>query len=142
MSDWAAVSARALLAVTMFFTFPMECFVARQCVLRVVGRLRQHDYVLHTSGHGENNNEYGAGPEHLVSLDRLRRLSSSSLLILDQTTASRCCSCDSENVAHFVTSVCLWLSAVGAAVIFQDLGVVLSFTGAVAASILAYILPA
>lgn len=48
---------------------------------------------------------------------------------------------NSENRQHVSVTLCLWSSTTLLAIVFDDLGLVLSLTGAVAASCLGYILP-
>lgn len=56
--DELILVARLLLAITMIFTFPMEVFVARHCLISIVHNYLEEkntDHVKHRSGGGANN---------------------------------------------------------------------------------------
>ncbi|GMI15431.1 hypothetical protein TrLO_g6583 [Triparma laevis f. longispina] len=82
---------RVMLALTMFFTYPMESFVARHSVVCLIW-----------------------GEEAAADIQRFRR---------------------------YTVTVCLYLAALLLSLALPDLGIVLELTGAVSASVLAYILP-
>ena len=84
--------ARIMLAITMVFTFPMEQFVCRHCILEI--------------------------------LEGLNWINSSK-----------------DNLPHVLCTLILWGSSLTIGASVTDLGIVLSFVGAFAASTLGFIMP-
>ena len=93
---------RGLLAITMFFTYPMESFVARHVLV----------YLFH-NGHMENT----TSSDDRSCIDRI---------LLDRRERM---------------TIIIYITTLVPALFFEDLGPVLSISGAVGASCLAYIAP-
>lgn len=120
-TDNVVTFSRAFLALSMLLTYPMESYVARHCLLSIWTRLKGNF--------------------------RAQRSISISLSEMDPSSATAAGTEDSEVVQHSASlricaSMLLWSSSLALALRFSDLGVVLSLTGALAASMLGYILPA
>jgi len=111
------------LAITMVFTFPMECFVARHAVFSAYHKYRYYKSPDHGLGDYECDTVDTAGDEHVISPHPDPNHEPPKLL------------------PHVLVTLLLWGSAVFIAVIFPDLRIVLALTGALAASMLGYILP-
>uniref|UniRef100_A0A7R9ZUM1 Amino acid transporter transmembrane domain-containing protein n=1 Tax=Pseudo-nitzschia arenysensis TaxID=697910 RepID=A0A7R9ZUM1_9STRA len=106
--------ARALLAITMFFTYPMEAFVARHVLVQLLWKGDLDGYIFET----------------IVDPDTGEERST-------QRKAKRC-RCLSRR--HQVTLL-IYLLTLMPALIVDDLGPVLSITGAIGGCCLAYIGP-
>lgn len=106
--------ARGLLAVTMFFTYPMEAFVARHVLVQLIWKGDLDGYVFETTVDPvtgeERSSQYKA----------------------------KICHCLSRR--HQVTLL-IYLMTLAPALIVDDLGPVLSITGAIGGCCLAYIGP-
>lgn len=99
-------TARALLAVTMFLTYPMESFVARHVVAQLLFSGSMDNTTVDSSGHTVPESKW------LGCIGRRERW-----------------------------TVYLYVAAVIPALVFKDLGPVLSLTGSLGASCVAYIAP-
>eukprot|EP00605_Chrysophyceae_sp_TOSAG23-4_P002638 GSChrysophyteH1.ASY1.ANO1.2914.1 assembled CDS len=134
--DWA----RAFLAICMIFVYPMEMFVSRHCLCSLMNDI---DEKARTSGEVETGTELTSSRHNLISKS-------------GDSTASETSSDDDddgitetpgdfvrsrENRQHVTVTMIVWFTSTVLAIIFDDLGVVLALTGAVAASCLGYILP-
>ncbi len=106
--------ARALLAITMFFTYPMEAFVARHVLVQLLWKGDLDGYIFETIVDPETGEERST-----------------------QRKAKRC-RCLSRR--HQVTLL-IYLMTLMPALIVDDLGPVLSITGAIGGCCLAYIGP-
>lgn len=104
-------SARTFLAVTMIATYPMEFFVCRHCLYSVFKKCKD----IASSGNTSDT--------------------ASSTTANEETTSSF------AEFNHILVSLLLWLVSVIIAVAYGDLGVVMALTGALAASMLGYIIP-
>ena len=163
ITNQAVNAARILLAITMLFTYPMECFVSRHCVLAIIKRLTKRSAQNYMSGDkddavedsdcaavgrddGSDDDGSDAGGEAYGS----RLLSRHPSTYFDHMSAlfraSRCLAGGSESAADFVLRICVTLLSFGStlsiAIAYSDLGNVLSLTGALGASTVGYILPA
>jgi len=107
--------ARALLALTMFFTYPMEAFVARHVLVQVIWGGDVDGYIIDTVVHAETGQE------------------------TTSQRKSKCCF-GILNRRHQVTLLIYILTLIPALII-DDLGPVLSITGAIGGCCLAYIGP-
>jgi len=105
---------RLLLAITMVFTFPMECFVARHALVSVWQSIQT--------------------PPPSSPADLLTITPTSSA---EDTTGQQM-----STMTHVSVTLGLWSTTVAIAISFGDLRIVLAITGALAASMLGYILPA
>lgn len=115
--DRVADASRALLALTMVFTFPMEHFVARQVI-------------------------YG-----MFFAPRTAEAPNASLLSVTAGAAAGAGAASSASDGmparlHYGITFALWGTSTAIAMLTDDLGLVLSLTGAIAASSLGFILPA
>lgn len=106
--------ARALLAITMFFTYPMEAFVARHVLVQLLWKGDLDGYIFETVVDPDTGEERST-----------------------QRKAKRC-RCLSRR--HQVTLL-IYLMTLVPALIVDDLGPVLSITGAIGGCCLAYIGP-
>jgi solute carrier family 38 (sodium-coupled neutral amino acid transporter), member 11 len=105
-----ANAARGLLAITMFFTYPMEAFVARHVLVHLLFGGDMDGYVTHTN------------------------------LSTGETTTTKTKICGCFNRRHQVT-LTIYVMTLVPALLVDDLGPVLSITGAVGGCCLAYIGP-
>lgn len=108
---------RFLLGVTMLLTYPMECYVTRHCFQSIIHRTRAYSSERRQRDLVEDaDNEIisNSGPDSTITVPL------------------------SE---HVLVSLVLWGSSLALAVSFTDLSIVLSLTGALAASMLGYVLP-
>ena len=103
----AANGSRGLVAITMIFTYPMQCFVARHAIAKVFF----------------NGDSEGA---FVTSVDG------------SQVANQKFLGCIGR---RFILTVSIYAATLVPALIFDDLGPVLSITGAVGGSCLAYIGP-
>lgn len=110
----AANTARFLLALTMFFTYPMEAFVARHVLVQLLWKGDIDGYIVDTVVHTET------GEETTFQRETKR--------------------CYVFNRRHQVTLLIYFLTLMPALIV-DDLGPVLSITGAVGGCCLAYIGP-
>lgn len=110
----SANTARALLALTMFFTYPMEAFVARHVLVQLLWKGDMDGYIVDTVVHAETGEE------------------------TTSQRKTRCCYV--LNRRHQVTLL-VYLMTLVPALIVDDLGPVLSITGAIGGCSLAYIGP-
>ena len=106
--------ARGLLAVTMFFTYPMEAFVARHVLVQLIWKGDLDGYVFETTV------DPTTGEERSTQYK------------------AKICRCLSRR--HQVTLL-IYLMTLAPALIVDDLGPVLSITGAIGGCCLAYIGP-
>ena len=116
------LGARLLLAITMVFTFPMECFVARHALFSAIHKYRYYK----SPDHGQN--DYAS--DYVV-------MDSGDVTIPHPDPNHE----PPQVLPHVLVTLGLWGSAVFISIIFGDLRVVLALTGALAASMLGYILP-
>lgn len=100
-----ANAARGLLAVTMFFTYPMECFVTRHVFFEIF-------YEGHMDKKIEVNGEMVLAPKFLGVFGRRE-----------------------------LWTIVLFSSSLLIAIFVDNVGIVLSLTGAIGASLLCYMLP-
>eukprot|EP01041_Mallomonas_annulata_P008012 gene8012-16410_t len=136
--------ARALLAITMLFTYPMESFVARHCLMNILQRLANRcppddetntsPTPVETDGEGNLNINMNINLNISLEIQSLPRYVRCIQWFMKIDSTKR--------IQRVVITLLLWSSSVGIAIMFGDLGAVLSLTGAVAASVLGYILPA
>jgi sodium-coupled neutral amino acid transporter 11 len=128
--------ARGALAFTMTLTYPQELFVARHCVLQI--------YRYSSSGgRGLQLNDSSTSDHNLLVKSETVPAASVPGSGEDLTPASDP-GCASECATHFefyVITILLFSTTTSVALATSDLGVVLSLTGAVAASLLGYVLP-
>lgn len=177
--------ARLFLAITMVFTFPMEVFVARHCLISMVHNYfeeKSTDHVRHRGGEAAGASGMAAYPGtdtgrpsdlNGVELSSFGKSSGSSSGAAsredvmeagrDDSMASAGDAEEEEVVApaeligrtdqagdehevslpkHVAVTLVLWGSALTIAVSTENLKVVLALTGALAASMLGYIIPA
>lgn len=141
------LGARLLLAVTMIFTYPMEMFVARHALLTFVHnynkpedemfgnisyRLSDNEALLGTLTDGiENGGD--------LALSNSQKMESSMSYM---TRESEAAPLKPSLSTHFGVSLILFTTSVTLALVVGDLHIVLALTGALAASVLGYILPA
>lgn len=111
---------RGLLALTMVFTYPMECFVARHCLLSVMEKIF---HPVEEKVNIEGNEGEIQFPRDLETL------------IVEKKGFI-------EKMAPYVISILLFVVTLSIALVTSKLGAVSALTGAVAASVLGYILPA
>lgn len=109
-----ANTARALLALTMFFTYPMEAFVARHVLVQLLWNGDMDGYIVDTVANEQTGEE------------------------TTSQRKSKCCYV--LNRRHQVTFL-IYLLTLMPALIVDDLGPVLSITGAIGGCCLAYIGP-
>jgi sodium-coupled neutral amino acid transporter 11 len=107
--------ARGLLALTMFFTYPMEAFVARHVLVELIWGGDMNGYTIHSVIDEETGEE-----------------------IITQKKSK--CFCGILNRRHQVTLLIYILTLIPALIV-EDLGPVLSITGAIGGCSLAYIGP-
>jgi sodium-coupled neutral amino acid transporter 11 len=123
--DEVMLAARLLLALTMVFTFPMECFVARHAVFSAYHKYKYNKQQkllhLHEEDSGDDTID-PAGVVHIPHPDPNHE--------------------PVQALPHVLVTLVLWGIAVFIAIAFGDLRIVLALTGALAASMLGYILPA
>jgi solute carrier family 38 (sodium-coupled neutral amino acid transporter), member 11 len=105
-----ANAARGLLALTMFFTYPMEAFVARHVLVHLLFGGDMDGYVTHTDP------------------------------TTGETTTTKAKRCGCFNRRHQVT-LAIYVMTLIPALLVDDLGPVLSITGAIGGCCLAYIGP-
>jgi len=110
----AANAARSLLALTMFFTYPMEAFVARHVLVQLLWKGDMDGYIVDTEVHAETGEE--------------------------TTFQRKTKRCYVFNRRHQVTLLIYFLTLMPALIV-DDLGPVLSITGAIGGCCLAYIGP-
>mmetsp|Transcript_12689 Transcript_12689/g.35915 ORF Transcript_12689/g.35915 Transcript_12689/m.35915 type:complete len:615 (+) Transcript_12689:220-2064(+) len=110
----SANAARSLLALTMFFTYPMEAFVARHVLVQLLWKGDMDGYIADTVVNAETGEE--------------------------TTSQRKAKCCNILNRRHQVTFLIYILTLIPALIV-DDLGPVLSITGAVGGCCLAYIGP-
>lgn len=120
--DELMLAARLLLAITMLFTFPMECFVARHAVFSAYHKY-QHSKSMDRDKEDAGDDTYDETRIGGVKIPHPD---------LDHEPAV---------VPHVVVTILLWGASLFIAVVFGDLRIVLALTGALAGSMLGYILP-
>ena len=126
------LSARLLLAITMVFTYPMECYVARHCVFAAI-----NEYYVHRSDTANTAAVVSSGVSNPVQgstekdpeVNRRGGDSSSAAAEPPHITV------------HVAITLALWTVSVTIAIVFGDLAVIFALTGALSASFLGYILP-
>lgn len=106
------LGARMLLAITMVFTYPMECFVCRHALVSVIRSYQEKD--IGTGDHepsssSVNNPENGDG-QQAPSQDHQEEEAV-------------------DTVTHVALTLGLWGSTVIIALVFNDLRIVLALTG-------------
>ena len=166
--DKTVAVARALLAFTMALTYPQECFVARHCLLSLLGA-GQGPEAGAGSGDGEGEGEgerkgggdsddvgtgwslTGAGESSVDGLVDSGAVDSSLQQPPYRPSGSGSGSTPrlwarltrevTKNALFYAVTLGLFSCSLLISLAFSDLGVVLSLTGAVAASMLGYILP-
>ena len=135
----------------MIFTYPMELFVARHCLLSIYYRWRNtHSVYIRTRNSGAR--APGLELQRFQMVDSNMNNSNSSVVKDDTSSASISRNNDSVNSdlhheqvsdrEHVVVTLFIWTTTVTIAMITDDLGVVTALTGAVAASMLGFVLPA
>jgi len=107
--------ARALLALTMFFTYPMEAFVARHVLVQLFWKGDLDGYIFETTIDPETGEETVVRRKSKMCYNCLNRRQQVTLLI--------------------------YLMTLAPALVIDDLGPVLSITGAIGGCSLAYIGP-
>lgn len=121
--DEVMLGARLLLAITMVFTFPMECFVARHAIFSAYHKYRYYQ----SKDNLVNDYEYDKYDETQLGGVRIPHPDPNHE--------------PPQMFPHALVTLSLWGSAVTIAIVFSDLRIVLALTGALAASMLGYILP-
>mmetsp|Transcript_12505 Transcript_12505/g.20320 ORF Transcript_12505/g.20320 Transcript_12505/m.20320 type:complete len:534 (-) Transcript_12505:92-1693(-) len=144
--DRLILTGRLLLACTMVFTYPLECFVARHSLCSL---LQLHGLIARPQPrHGTPSPS-----DHQLQLERQNTADTDCIddIVLEMEE-------DGEEAAvqdggsegdsglprgqHILFTLVLWGSSLLLALVVSDLHLILALTGAVAASFLAYILPA
>ena len=138
-TDPAANAARALLAVTMVFTFPMESFVLRKAVFELFfadggadAKARQSMLLTASALSLEDGMDAADGASGAASGGK-------------DALAGAPVAADGEYIPNrifYPLTVALWLVATAVGMATSDLGAVLSVTGAIGGSLLAFIMPA
>ena len=108
---------RVMLALTMFFTYPMESFVARHSVVCLIW--------------GEEVRTCNIGHDHYHRY----------IILIRCFTRRSQAAADIQRGRRMMVTVCLYLAALLLSLVLPDLGIVLELTGAISGSFLAYILP-
>lgn len=137
MGTVQADGARMLLAITMFFTYPMESFVARHvlimlihngdmdakggCTLENESRVEEEEL-----GDEEGGEEGGDGGGDDLTVSTSRSIEGGGLLCMNRRQT---------------WTLLIYLSTLLPALIFSDIGPVLSLTGAIGGGCIAYIGP-
>lgn len=146
LTDRLILTGRLLLACTMVFTYPLECFVARHSLCSL---LQLHGLIARPQPrHGTPSPS-----DHQLQLERQNTADTDCIddIVLEMEE-------DGEEAAvqdggsegdsglprgqHILFTLVLWGSSLLLALVVSDLHLILALTGAVAASFLAYILPA
>jgi len=132
ITEFSANTGRALLACTMFFTFPMENFVARHALRGLI----------FPRVHGKSNGDDSEGgvQVEMQEKDTEEQLQEG----LKSTLSSEAGEAHDEHRAHYPISLGLWGFATLCGLLLpQDaLGVILDFSGGFSATCLGFILPA
>jgi len=130
---------RFLLGVTMLLTYPMECYVTRHCFQAIISRARA--YSTKRSRRQQQVSDVD-DDEMNVNVSPLH-----SFAPINHTTTENTDSVtESSNSLvplseHVLVSLVLWGTSLALAISFTDLSIVLALTGALAASMLGYVLP-
>ena len=125
----AANAARVLLAFTMFFTYPMESFVARHVLIMLI-----HNGDMDARGGFTIENESRVEEEELADDDATVNTTVTTGTIIEGGGIA----CMNRRQTWTVLVYC---STLLPALVFQDIGPVLSLTGAVGGSCISYIGP-
>jgi sodium-coupled neutral amino acid transporter 11 len=128
-TDSMITIARILLACNMILTYPQECLVSRHCVLSLIDRLMLH-YNQYISKDSDDDCDDCILQESLPYSSSRR--SSIELKYIEL----------SDSWLRIPVTLGLWLASLLIAVCFLNLGIVLEITGAVAGSIIGFVLPA
>ena len=133
MGTVQADGARMLLAITMFFTYPMESFVARHVLIMLIhngdmdakgGCTLENESRVEEEELGDEEGGDGGGDDLTVSTSR--SIEGGGLLCMNRRQT---------------WTLLIYLSTLLPALIFSDIGPVLSLTGAIGGGCIAYIGP-
>lgn len=154
-SDTSVNAARSLLAITMLFTYPMESFIARHCIMSLTKKILCTDDVSNNSSNLMNERyEMVTNPSHRgnpLFIESKNSIDDSSCsgdsdglneygVVNDKSSILRFI--ESEPYQRLTVTLLLFVSSLTIAIVFNNFGVVLSITGALAASMLGFVLPA
>lgn len=135
----ASNAARSLLAITMFFTYPMEAFVARHVLVQLIWKGDMDGYVLETQTATTTTQIAGAADDDGSTVPgSLAATTVAAATTTQKRVSSKIAGC--LNRRHQVTLL-IYLLTLMPALIVDDLGPVLSITGAIGGCCLAYIGP-
>lgn len=137
----------------MVFTFPMECFVARYALLTFYHSYCNPAIEIKDNSNGLDGDAVpGAGDVELspyVATSSSSPPSSPKGVVDNVAVGASHRQPPAEDTplevsykTHCLVTLALWSSAVFIAIVFSDLSIVLALTGALAASMLGYIMPA
>ena len=132
--DRLILCGRLLLAVTMVFTYPLECFVARHSLSSLI-QLHAPSFMKPTSSRRASVDSEDAR-QQVDAIDDIVmgiELEEGNIPEAEQNMTLK---------QHVLFTLLLWGSSLLLSLVVTDLHIILALTGAVAASCLAYILPA
>ncbi|CAE7624200.1 SLC38A11 [Symbiodinium microadriaticum] len=152
--DGVITVARLFMAVNMVLTIPMECFIVRHAVFSICNRyypLKELPLPVDSSSHmnssSASNTSWGNASYSEQAIEERSdgrsweavgtRGMGEDLEILPDNDET-----EWNSIAHILVTIALWSSTLGFALLFQDLSVVLAFSGILAASMLGFVLPA
>jgi amino acid permease len=148
--------AKALLALCMMLTNPLECFMARHCAISMYSYYATSQKTakkLLTGSNNPNPSDSEEGGLHSKRVASYRNLpAGSSHAPLESSDAQDPgkeaddhqtveVECANNEVFRIFVTLFLWAFSTVLALIFTDLAVVLSFVGCVTASMIGYIIP-
>jgi type III secretory pathway component EscV len=122
--DSLMLGARLLLAITMVFTFPMECFVCRHALVSVMHSLSAEPASSATPAIDTTRAQKSA-----VSVDALEDADNTDTNDTDDDGDILGKIGEVSPVIHVALTLTLWGSTVVIAVVFDDLRIVLALTG-------------
>lgn len=137
------LAARLLLAITMVFTYPMECYVARHCIFAAINEC----YVA-KSPPTRSPPAAITSPAPVLNPVQIEKTRSPVDSKRDPEVGTGVSSLPATAVSqphlaiHVAVTLALWTISVTIAIVFGDLAIIFALTGALSASFLGYILPA
>ena len=124
--------ARVLLAICMTFVYPMECYVSRHCICSLIDKLMDRE-----AGNMSTFSILSQGaPNSSSSANSMSSNSSSTEPLATFHKRS-----EDNLLVRSSISIILWASSLLIAIVCGDLGSVLALTGALAASMLGFVIP-